>query len=340
MSFVKLAVWLNGPYRKCDWFNPANPINRDGLLVPYFRLQKAIEAKGGICQTQEYFLRNRITPDIVLFLDAPEKPLAELLGEWNKAARNWLIIQECEVIMPHNWDLRVHAQFEKIFTWHDEYVDNAKYIKLNPSQVFPEDDSSGISGKSGFCVIISGNKCSRHPLELYSKRIEAVRWFEANHPGELDLYGRGWDEYQFTGVKPVRALNRLKPVKRLFAPYFPSYKGVVEKKLAVLKNYRYSVCYENAKDIPGYITEKIFDCFFAGVVPIYWGAPNIADHIPDSCFIDKRKFRSYDELYLYIKNMPAIEYEGYQAAIKDFLAGPKSLPYSADFFVNTILKAV
>lgn len=30
-------------------------------------------------------------------------------------------------------------------------------------------------------------------------------------------------------------------------------------------------CFENVRDLPGYITEKIFDCFFAEYIPIYWG---------------------------------------------------------------------
>ena len=52
------------------------------------------------------------------------------------------------------------------------------------------------------------------------------------------------------------------------------------------KNISFAICYENARDIPGYITEKIFDCFFAGCVPIYWGgAPNVTDHIPANTFI-------------------------------------------------------
>ena len=36
--------------------------------------------------------------------------------------------------------------------------------------------------------------------------------------------------------------------------------------------------------VKGYITEKIFDSFFAGVVPIYWGAENITDYVPKSLY--------------------------------------------------------
>ncbi|KAB7887432.1 hypothetical protein GBG19_10625 [Poseidonibacter ostreae] len=68
------------------------------------------------------------------------------------------------------------------------------------------------------------------------------------------------------------------------------------------------MCYENARDIPGYITEKIFDSFFAGCVPVYLGADNITEHIPKECFIDKREFDTYEKLYKYLKNMSDEEY--------------------------------
>ena len=45
------------------------------------------------------------------------------------------------------------------------------------------------------------------------------------------------------------------------------------------------------------VSEKIFDCFAAGNVPIYWGASNVTDYIPEDCFIDMRSFSSFEELY-------------------------------------------
>ena len=35
--------------------------------------------------------------------------------------------------------------------------------------------------------MISGNKSSKHPLELYSKRLEAVNWFASQHPDDFDF---------------------------------------------------------------------------------------------------------------------------------------------------------
>jgi hypothetical protein len=109
-----------------------------------------------------------------------------------------------------------------------------------------------------------------------------------------------------------------------------------------MQQYRFSICYENVRDLPGYVTEKIWDSFFAGCVPIYWGASNITSYIPEDCFIDRRKFTSHDELYRFMVSMSESEYITYQERIEAFLVSEKARPFSAEAFseiiVNTILK--
>lgn len=51
-----------------------------------------------------------------------------------------------------------------------------------------------------------------------------------------------------------------------------------------LAPFRYSVAVENSRH-DHYWTEKIADCFLAGTVPIYWGAPNINDYFPADAMI-------------------------------------------------------
>ncbi len=114
--------------------------------------------------------------------------------------------------------------------------------------------------------------------ELYSERIRAIRWFEKNQPSQFDLYGKGWDLTLPPNLSPFRPV--LQPLYDLVFPHYPSYRGGITSKRAILKHYKFSICYENARDIPGYITEKIFDCFFAGCVPVYLGASNVTDYIP------------------------------------------------------------
>ncbi len=108
----------------------------------------------------------------------------------------------------------------------------------------------------------------------------------------------------------------------------------------VLEKYKFAICYENARDISGYITEKIFDCFFAGCVPIYWGANNITEHIPKDCFIDKREFESYEKLYEFITSINNEKYLQYLENIETFLKSDKAYLFSSEFFAKTLIGTI
>ncbi|GBF74135.1 hypothetical protein PA598K_02466 [Paenibacillus sp. 598K] len=91
----------------------------------------------------------------------------------------------------------------------------------------------------------------------------------------------------------------------------------------------------------GYITEKIFDCFHASCVPIYYGAANIEKYIPADTFIDFRKFPDYDSLYAHISAMSAEEHEAYLDRVEQFLASPAYLSnFTQDAFSHKIIETI
>ncbi len=167
------------------------------------------------------------------------------------------------------------------------------------------------------CTLVSANKTSKHPLELYSEREEAIRFFEDKPAGEFEFYGQRWDK---AGYK--------------------NYRGAPENKFEVMKNYRFSICYENTRDLKGYITEKIFDSFASGCVPVYWGASNVQDYIPENCFIDRRKFQDNEELYRFLKSMDEKTYNQYLENIQAFLKSDKAQLFSQNMFTTIFLEAV
>jgi hypothetical protein len=195
---------------------------------------------------------------------------------------------------------------------------------LHPT-VFPQPDSKQFSRyNKDFCsrdylTLINSNQIRRvfKPLhiyatikdkslkqELYSLRLNAIEFFHTI-PG-FDLYGRNWDKRLF-GI-PYRKYIAAKKC----------YKGPVSDKVEKLSNYRFSLCFENAI-YKGYITEKIFDCFYATCVPIYLGAPDIESYIPTCCYIDFRNFKNFDDLNNYLQSMTESEYDRYRLAINNFL---------------------
>ena len=275
--------------------------------------------------------------DKILFLDFPN-PKKISLNELRKIGKElYLIILESPIIKPNNWKKKNHKFFKKILTWNSEIVDGEKYIHMNLTNKISSDFDFAAS-KKNLCTLIVANKTSLNKKELYNERKKAIRWFEKNHPSEFDLYGMNWDQRIFK--RPFSIFNRFDFFKKLFYQKYSSYQGPVKSKKVVLAQYKFCICYENAKNIPGYITEKIFDCFFAGCVPIYLGAPDIAEQIPVNTFIDKRDFKTYEALYAFISNMGDEEYLGYLKNIKAFLNSKKAYKFSAENFVDTIIKTL
>lgn len=316
-------------------FNISSKQNRDNSYYPYFLLKKQLQEKGCLLNTYDYLPKDNATGYGLLFFEIPAD--YERICEEHQDVKKLLVLFECEMICPLNWDMKAHEKFDTIFTWNDDIVDGKKYFKINFPNPFPAGISRDVSRKEKLCTLIAGHKRAHSPLDLYVKRLEAIRWFERFHPEEFDLYGMGWDRYVFPNVRFVKFLNRSKTLTRLFAPRFPSYRGQVESKRPVLEKYRFSICYENFRDIPGYITEKIFDCFFAGCVPVYWGANNIFDHVPAGCFIDKRAFASYEALYEYLTAMDEATYLGYLDNIETYLRSEQAYQYSSEYFVETLV---
>lgn len=304
--------------------------NRDDCLYGFYLLKKKFEKNNINLSTQD--INSPQESQFIIYSEMPKiKDIA-----LNKDA--YLLIFESEVVRLDNWNIENHKYFKKIFTWNDEFVDNKKYFKINfPSKILTALDFH-LSKKNKLCTMIIAHKFKSHPLELCTERVKAIRWFEQNHPEDFDLYGIGWNKHYFKGA--LSRLNRFEVLTKLLKPKYPSYKGSVESKKRIYEKYKFAICYENARDIPGYITEKIFDCFFAGCVPVYWGAPNIADFIPTDTFIDKRNFKSYDELYGYLKNMSGREYIDYLDVIKNFIKSDKISPFSAECFADTLINEI
>lgn len=332
---IKKVTFVVDKFQQQDRiFDPSkfNPVNRDGGVIPFFLFKSKLAEYDVQISTQDIFPPEH--SDLLLFLDIPKD-----FSNYPKNKLKYLIITESELIKPHNWDLSLHLQFDKIFTWNDDFVDNLKYFKLNFSnQIFSTAPESGIRNK--FCCLIAGAKSNGHPFELYSKRVEVIRWFEANAPKKFDLYGTGWDLYQFKGPVFLRALNRFKFLRQLFADKYPAYKGSISSKKDVLMQYQFSICYENAERIPGYVTEKLFDSMFWGCIPVYWGAPNILSFVPANCFIDKRKFNTYEDLFLFLQSLTPAQIAEYQAHIFNFLNSKAIYPYSAESFAESLVQQI
>jgi len=298
-----------------DLFNINDPHgNRDDVRRPFYELKIALN-KLGYEVRKTYRLNNLSDAKVILIFNVPRK--IEELRRYPKE-KLILFLWEPEAVMPRNYQKKYHEYFGRVYTWMDDLVDNERYFKF----YYPQNRLDMIQTDVSFeekklCTMIFSNKFSQHPNSLYEERRKVIKFFERNFCDDFDLYGFGWS-----------------------SDSFKNYKGIVASKIDCLKNYKFCFAYENQRDVEGWVTEKIFDVFKAGGVPIYWGAKNIDTFIPKNCRIDRSDFGSQKELYQFLKKMTKEEYQGYIDNIKRYLRSPQAHLYSNEMFIDIVISAI
>lgn len=292
---------------------------------PFDELRRRLNVLGHEAHTADVFEERREIPDLLVYLDARVQRRWLRPLRWRRVPR-WLLLIESEVTLPENGRRGLAARFDRVFTWRRSRVDNSSVFELRiPYPFETATPAADVERERRFCTLIGANKRFRHPAALYPRRRAAIRWFERNHPDDFDLFGRDWDLLVIGGPRPLRALNLFLPrrLRRLLARRPPSYRGPVDDKLATLERYRFAICFENAQGLDGYITEKLFDCFVAGTVPVYWGAPDIADFVPAG-FVDFRGFDSFDALYEHLRSLDDEEIASLREAGRAFVRSERA----------------
>lgn len=179
-----------------------------------------------------------------------------------------------------------------------------------------------------FLTLINSNRrLFSYHKELLTERIRAIIFF--NRTNDIDLYGFDWDKlptFPYWFHKNI--------IKKV-------YKGFIQNnKYKKQSEYNFAIVFENC-ELPGYITDKITDCFYTGTIPIYKGDPDIEKYIPKDCFIDMRDFKNYQELREFLKSLTQSEIQNYKENGRRFLESERVKPFTnehfAEIFVNSVL---
>ena len=273
---------------------------------------------------------NSESPDLEIHLNAQNTKDCK----WPKFA----ILVDANYIDQNNSNINLLRKYNHIFSWNPDLVNLGLATKIQLAHPMGEGIIDGYSSRNLLVVIVSSNRSLRgwYPkYNLYSERVKTIKWFEHNALEDFELYGKKWNmsarlPTRFGGF--IHSLEKRLPFK--YCP-FPSWKGEILNKQDVLIRSRFSIVYENVKYLKGYISEKIFDAFVAGNVPVYWGADDVDNYIPKECFIDRRNFINHEKLYNFLKNMPEEQYLNYQRCIKNFIENPSN-GFTCKKFADTV----
>lgn len=95
-----------------------------------------------------------------------------------------------------------------------------------------------------------------------------------------------------------------------------------KEKIEIIKHYKFTIAFENER-AENYITEKIYQPLLVKSIPIYWGAPNVAEYFNPKCYIDVSSFNSFEEA---IEEIARIDQD--ESLYNGFFEEPAILPDS------------
>jgi hypothetical protein len=91
--------------------------------------------------------------------------------------------------------------------------------------------------------------------------------------------------------------------------------GAVKDKLAFLRQGKFHIAFENSST-PGYVTEKIMHAFAAHTIPIYWGAPDIAEDFNPKAFVNCHHYDSVEAVVARVRELDC-DHEAYIAMLEE-----------------------
>ena len=136
-----------------------------------------------------------------------------------------------------------HDIFDLCLSWKtNEYIGHENGVLLPFGGTFLREEDIKIWDKTKTTSIVASDKTLTPGHKL---RHEIINHDEKLNNNFIDVYGRCGKGF-----------------------------GGIENKIDGLKDYQFSIAIENVSE-QNWFTEKLLDCFLSGVIPVYYGCPNL-----------------------------------------------------------------
>jgi len=365
-----IAVYLDPPthhqFNNRLFDRESNLYAGDDILAPYAAIRSRLTSRGIAVQTADLL---PATPDgrrnVLISFGVPDRTATHSVRKYAAIARrpdvtlSAFFAMECPIVEPTLFESLpiLQKHFKRIMSWSDSEallqftrsrVEVGHYCWPQSFDAVHEQIWSHRDRK--FLLMMNANKLPRlYVDELYTARLRAVEFFQRY--GEIDLYGRNWDRaprrvgktrtpatLRRIGDWMSTVRQRIRP-DPLYVAAASAWRGTARSKSKTVSQYRFALCFENSV-LKGWMTEKLFDCFFAGTVPVYWGAPDVLDWVPAECFIDMRKFKDFAELRAFLHALKPADEQGYREAARHYLASARFDPFRLSTFVDLVARIV
>ena len=316
-------------YYQDKLFDLSDPIlNRDDTLAPFGRAGSYLGGQNVDIHTADYLLADERPMVCDYYSIGLLQNYRELQSRKGVRLRGF-VIMEPPVTAPKLYRAlpELTAAFEQVYV-HNTVGDGYSLKGVDQSRLrkffWPQPHMHvlepywGHTARQHRIVVINGNHIPRSfGGELYSKRIEAMASLAKD--SLVDLYGSGWEKWWSPrSMWPAYWKNR--------RALMSIHRGSCRSKIETLSQYRFCLCFENMA-MKGYVTEKIFDCLYAGTIPLYLGAKDIESLIPRDAYVDCRQFGSWTEMRDTVMKMGVPEIQAMREAGRAFLESRRGSDY-------------
>jgi len=314
--------------------NPTIYIGGQYPNSPLRHMSENKETMGDLLTKKGYkVIETPINADIFLAIDHRNSELSMLSERSSKKRFNILFRSEPECIIPNGYKKDSLVAYDKILTFGKPRTSpNCEY--------WPQFWSAPIQFKLGRkekMALINSNKLNFHKSEMYSLRRKVAHSLK-----DVELFGLDWNISFISKVKIFLIELRKEPKRGVFVFLFHIDKWFrwwpeiesPQDKIKVLQDFKYALVIENSRT---YMSEKLFDAFKGGCIPIYVG-PDVRDFgIPPVLVIESpASVRGIQDAY---EKAKLLNHSQYQKDLLKWLENPETiLKYSGESVLDRAIK--
>jgi len=242
-------------------------MDKEVNIVYYARQSRTLEYED---ENGKVWMSNQRDPSIpnVFFGDARD-PQPE----------DGIIVLEPIVTTPSHYDMKYLSKFKTVFGWANKFFESSeikdRFVEINCGSELCDSRVTNVKIKwptweeriNGVVIVSMTKGYPPHHSSIYNLREMLADLFQENG-FVVDWFGHN-------------------------NPRKSYYRGSIPEKISVISRYRFNICTENTYDpiySNNYLTEKLLHGMYSGTVPLYMGAYNIDDLLPQDTFFDLRNF--------------------------------------------------
>lgn len=272
-------------------------------------------------------------PDTVICVDFDKSALSVIHQARSKGINTVLVVNEPEVVIPQHAQSRIRKKFDLILEVGRPW---AKPKLKWPQTWLPVSDNSERLNR---VVLVNADKWSFMRGQHYWLRAAAASKIET-----VDVFGFGWERPLFVRLSH-RLFELLRTISSRSVPNFQgftkilakpnSYKGSISNKNIAMSIYKVALVVENSSE---FLTEKLFDAWFAGCIPVYLGPPVEAFGIPEHLIVPVKELNVHG-VRKALDEALAKNREAFIQDLNEFLASEDAAKWKANAALKAILNS-